>query len=670
MRGKNEVPAVTNGSYGSAVLFVHIMKDAQGKVVSGSVDFNVTGQFTDAFTVTGLHIHNGAAGANGPVTIDSGISGANPVAVAAAGRMLIQRNAQVKGDSTNGLITLEGLLTNPNGFYVNLHTTANPSGMFRGQLYRPERRSFLTSMSSANENPPIEGAYSGLGSFHGYRALDSAGRYVTGGGLFVMNYNLAPIVAGGASTPQRMTGLHIHRGPAGVNGPVVLDSTLSGATGFDTPANGVGTVIYVMAAPTDAGAAVLALNDMWDAPSGFYMNMHSTTFPSGVIRGQVRAAENVNMSVNMLTSNEVPAVAGLDARAVSAVQLDLLRNPAGAVTHALVVYSVNFRFPGETTFTGLHIHEGAAGANGPVRIDSGITGANNVQTTDGFGNIARIFNVNTDAALAAVNGLLANPEGYYLNLHSTVNPSGVVRGQLATANTARPLVLDFISGVSDPSLQVAGQGGLMTAFGENLFKVASSQLGAQALAAAVNGTTATIGGSSARILAMGESGGTPPQYVVMQVPFDAPSGAQNLIVSNSNGAGNTFRTSVAAAAPGLYYDTQGGIALRSDLTLVRPDAAAAAGESIGLVATGLGATTPALETGQFAPLLPATTVAQTTTATMGGRAATVVTAIALPGYAGVYAVIVVVPAGLPAGNATTQIRVGTAASNSVAIPVR
>ena len=159
MRGANEVPAVTNGSYGSAVLFVHIMKDAQGKVVSGSVDFNVTAQFTDAFTVTGMHIHNGAAGVNGPVTVDSGISGANPVAVAAAGRMLIQRTAQVKGDNVNGLATLEGMLSNPNGFYVNLHTTVNPGGMFRAQLYRAERRTFMTSMSPANENPPIEGAY-------------------------------------------------------------------------------------------------------------------------------------------------------------------------------------------------------------------------------------------------------------------------------------------------------------------------------------------------------------------------------------------------------------------------------------------------------------------------------------------------------------------------------
>lgn len=669
MRGANEVPAVSNTSYGSAVMFAHIVKDASGKVVSGTVDFKITGQFSDAFTVTGLHIHDGAAGVNGPVRVDSGLNGTNTLAVP-AGRTLIERSGQVVADNAAGLATLNGMLTNPGGYYVNLHTTVNPGGMMRGQLYRAERRVFMTTMLGANENPPIEGAYSGLGSYVGYRAIDDQGRYVTGGGMFVVNYNLAPISANGATTPQRMTGLHIHRGAVGVNGPVVLDSTLSAATGFDTPANGVGTVSYVMAAPNDVPAAVSALNDMWDAPSGFYMNMHSTTYPGGVIRGQVRSAESFVTSVNMSPANENPPIANLEASAPAAVMMDVLRNSSGAVTHALVTYSVNHRFPGETTFTGLHIHEGAAGVNGPVRLDSGITGANNVPSATGVGNIFRTFNAANDAALTAANGVLTNPEGWYLNLHTTVNPGGAVRSQIAPANTAKPSVLDFISGVSEPSLRVAGQGALMTAFGDNLFKVPSSLWGAESLPAAVNGTSATIGGTTARIMSMGLTGGFPPQYVVLQVPFDAPAGAQDLVVSNSNGAGAAFKTNVAATAPALFYDDQGVIALRPNLKLVRPNAPASAGEGIGLVATGLGATTPAIETGQFAPLAPVLSVAQTVTVTIGGIATPVVSAAAAPGYAGVYIVGVVVPAGLSAGNHMVQLRIGQTASNNAALPVR
>ena len=209
----------------------------------------------------------------------------------------------------------------------------------------------------------------------------------------------------------------------------------------------------------------------------------------------------------------------------------------------------------------------------------------------------------------------------------------------------------------------------MTVFGENLFKVSSNLASVESLPTQANGTSASIGGSTVRLLGLGESGGTPPQYLVVQVPFDAPSGAQDLVVTNSNGAGAAFRTNVAAAAPALYYDAMGGIALRPDFTLVRPNAPASAGEIIGLVATGLGATAPPLQNGQFAPAIPVS-VDQAVTATMGGRDARVLAALALPGYAGVYTVVVNVPAGLTAGNAMTQIRMGAAASNNVAIPVR
>jgi hypothetical protein len=37
-------------------------------------------------------------------------------------------------------------------------------------------------------------------------------------------------------------------------------------------------------------------------------------------------------------------------------------------------------------------------------------------------------NLTVDAALA--NQILTNPAGYYFNIHSSVNPAGVARGQL------------------------------------------------------------------------------------------------------------------------------------------------------------------------------------------------------------------------------------------------
>jgi hypothetical protein len=59
---------------------------------------------------------------------------------------------------------------------------------------------------------------------------------------------------------------HIHSGPAGVAGPVVVDfsGTLSGTT-FDL-----------------AQAIAIAAN-----PASFYVNVHNADFPAGAIRGQL-----------------------------------------------------------------------------------------------------------------------------------------------------------------------------------------------------------------------------------------------------------------------------------------------------------------------------------------------------------------------------------------------
>lgn len=659
MRASNEVPAVETTDNAGAVIVAHVVRDAQGRVVSGTVDFILRATFAAGSNVTGLHIHTGAAGTNGAVVIDSGVRGAEPVTVG-SGTSFIQYSGQVKPENATAVAALAGVLANPNAYYVNLHTSVSPGGRFRGQLYRAESRTFMSVLSPQNEVPPIATAATGGGAFHALRAFDANGRYVMGAGFFTSNFNFG--------TQQRLTGWHLHRGAAGANGPVVLDSGLTSAQQIDTAENGSGALQRVMTYQPDNTNAAAALADIFDNPGGFYMNIHTTTNPGGFIRGQMIPAERIVTSVNMSPANEVPALT-INASAQAAIWADVVRTNSGDVGFGLLTYSVNPRFADPSTFTGLHIHEGAAGANGPVRLDSGITGANNVVFADGFGNITRSFLVSSETTLTAINGLLTNPENFYLNLHTTVNPGGAVRGQIAPASTRRPTVVDFISGVSDPNAKTAAQGGLMTVFGADLFKVPANPTTMTVLSERLNGTSVMVGGKAARIWYMGRDlTGSPTDYMVVQVPFDAPTGPQDVVVTNSNGAGAPFRTTVAANAPALFFDSLGAIALRQDLTLVRPDAPARAGEAIGLIATGLGQTTPAMANGQIATDSAAT--AAQVNATVGGRPTVVVAAQSLPGYAGVYVVGILVPTGVPAGNAATQIRIGDVGSNTVQLPVR
>jgi hypothetical protein len=86
-------------------------------------------------------------------------------------------------------------------------------------------------------------------------------------------------------------------------------------------------------------------------------------------------------------------------------------------------------FPAGTTIRATHIHEGGpAIGSGQVVIDTGLTAANAITLNDGTLTGQTFSNRTVGAALAQQ--IIANPNGYYFNVHSGVNPGGAVRAQL------------------------------------------------------------------------------------------------------------------------------------------------------------------------------------------------------------------------------------------------
>ena len=107
LSGAEEVPPVTTPGSGSGTITV---KD--DKSVSGSV--KITG-----FTATAAHIHNGAAGRNGPVIIPLTKSSDGDTWSVSAGAKLT--DAQYEAYKAGNL-------------YVNVHSAANKGGEVRAQL--------------------------------------------------------------------------------------------------------------------------------------------------------------------------------------------------------------------------------------------------------------------------------------------------------------------------------------------------------------------------------------------------------------------------------------------------------------------------------------------------------------------------------------------------------
>jgi CHRD domain len=128
--------------------------------------------------------------------------------------------------------------------------------------------------------------------------------------------------------------------------------------------------------------------------------------------------------IDLNTREVVPPVTGLHAKGTGSLTFDVTRDASNSVTSGNVVFYVNYDFPGSVTITGLSLHQGNKGTNGPVVLDAN-TGT--VTDTDGHGNLTKVV---TGVSASLLTSVLANPHGYYVTLTTSANPNGALRDQL------------------------------------------------------------------------------------------------------------------------------------------------------------------------------------------------------------------------------------------------
>ena len=132
-------------------------------------------------------------------------------------------------------------------------------------------------------------------------------------------------------------------------------------------------------------------------------------------------------------ANEVPPIthAESNGRGNAQITFDLTRDGGGAITAATVTwaFSLSDLQTNRTIIIG-HIHIGGSGVAGGVHINTGLSAANALVLPEGRLNTHVITTTATGVELGRMQAILDNPGGYYFNLHSPLNPGGVVRGQL------------------------------------------------------------------------------------------------------------------------------------------------------------------------------------------------------------------------------------------------
>ena len=265
--------------------------------------------------------------------------------------------------------------------YVNVHTVNNGGGEIRGQIAPVLLQA---SLLGAYENPPVSEPAQGFGSF------TLIGNQLT----FNVTYR-------GLSGPA--SAAHIHgSAPIGQNAGVLIDF-------FPYSGGGYGSNGVVSGTVTLNAAQLAAVID-----GQTYCNFHTAAHGSGEMRGQI-----------VPQSTAVPftaAISGLNERPTP-----LTNSATGFGSFSLEGNQLAFNI----TYSGLsgpataaHIHGPATTANsGGVQIDLQPFHVGAFGTAGTFSGAVTL----TSAQRAMVlNGLT------YVNLHTSANPGGEARGQIAS----------------------------------------------------------------------------------------------------------------------------------------------------------------------------------------------------------------------------------------------
>ncbi|MGE5235905.1 MAG: CHRD domain-containing protein [Acidobacteriota bacterium] len=200
------------------------------------------------------------------------------------------------------------------------------------------------------------------------------------------------------------TAARIYGGRPGESGSVVVD--------FSPSFQAVGSSAYIsLGNVTVSGATAQAISE---DPFSFYLDVATAAFPGGALRGQVLgdgpAATAFSSSLRG-GSREVPIAGDPDGSGIAVAVLD-----RSTVDYYLWVKNIS-------TPTAAHMYKGGAGQTGDAVVDfapafSGPQAAGSVVADPGV-----------------VSDILAHPDEYYINVHTSEFPGGAVRGQLAPTST-------------------------------------------------------------------------------------------------------------------------------------------------------------------------------------------------------------------------------------------
>jgi hypothetical protein len=309
-------------------------------------------------------------------------------------------------------------------YYVNIHTAANPNGEISGRILPEADVNYkaVMDMAQAGHTNPEGKSPMGLASFN----------------LGMDNKKLEINVLVNDLT-SNITNAHLHYGAPGVSGPAVIP-----LMPFNQGNSFSGT--FDLANLANPSAFLDSLKH-----GKVYVNVHTSGFPAGEIRGQLQVNHILAFDTWMGAAQETGSISP--------------NTPASA--KGLCNFSINSQCDSlwvnlqsdqlSGPITGVHFHTGKAGVSGGVLVSlTTFISGNKVSGILTAANPAFTGNLN----LATFVKMLLNGE-IYVNMHTALNPAGEVRGQPASL-TRKGLVYDLcpkqVNSVLNGGLNSQGSG--------------------------------------------------------------------------------------------------------------------------------------------------------------------------------------------------------------------
>jgi uncharacterized protein (TIGR03437 family) len=268
---------------------------------------------------------------------------------------------------------------------------------------------------------------------------------------------------------------------------------------------------------------------------------------------------------------------------------------------------------------------------------------------------------------ANANGLAAGTYTGTVNVSVPGSPAETITVTLGVGVTLPTVNAGgIVNGASFSSLMPSG-GEIVSVFGTNL-----------GTGTGVNATAS--GGSLPKVLGGVQvffDGNALPLFyesngqVNLEVPFEVGlQSSTSVQIRANNVTGAPFTLMLRSTDPGIFMANGRATIMNSAGVQITPSNPAQAGQTLSIYATGLGAVSGSVSSGQLIPIGTLFNTTNTATVTVNGMTAPVSFSGLAPTFTGLYQINFTVPAGLSSGDQPLVLSIGGNATSSVALAIQ